>query len=394
MRDFRNTSLNRVWLAAAGVVLMHGAALAADFSVCIDSSSPSAARDETVARAVAKLDGDTLAVHRFDGAADDDGVSTKKFKSMLSTQCQLVLGYPIDMTNGEPPGDLFASAPYDQTGFVLVVAGGENAKSLADFPAGTDIAVTFETAPNLYFAAHPNVQADIHETDKETLESLAAGHVKAAMVWQATVEDYQRAHPKAAGFKVYPLAEPHARWNVVALYAPSGAAAAVRFDAAMKALNEAASQPRKHAGLAAESPIRLVADVGAIPTTGSASPEALKKSATTAPPALYTEAQAAAGKQKFADNCEQCHGTNLEGLAGPALKGKNFASVKSAFTVGDVFTIVSQNMPATQPGSLEHDDYVQIMAFLLQQNGYPAGKTALAFDSAQKSGVPLLYHGQ
>jgi hypothetical protein len=50
-------------------------------------------------------------------------------------------------------------------------------------------------------------------------------------------------------------------------------------------------------------------------------------------------------------------------------------------------------MPATQPGSLEHDDYVQIMAFLLQQNGYPAGSRALAFDSAQNSSVPLLYHG-
>jgi len=111
------------------------------------------------------------------------------------------------------------------------------------------------------------------------------------------------------------------------------------------------------------------------------------------PPALYTSDQAKAGAQKFTDNCEQCHGTHLEGRAGPALKGPNFASPKSAFTVSDIFTIVSQNMPASQPGSLQPNDYVQVMAFLLQQNGYPAGTSTLTFDGAGASKVPLLYHG-
>ena len=51
-------------------------------------------------------------------------------------------------------------------------------------------------------------------------------------------------------------------------------------------------------------------------------------------------------------------------------------------------------MPATQPGTLPHDDYVEIMAFLLQQNGYPAGKTELTFDGASASEVPMIYHGK
>ena len=50
-------------------------------------------------------------------------------------------------------------------------------------------------------------------------------------------------------------------------------------------------------------------------------------------------------------------------------------------------------MPATAPGSLAHDDYVQIMAFLLQKNGYPAGSAELNFDAATKSGVPFVYRG-
>jgi len=111
-----------------------------------------------------------------------------------------------------------------------------------------------------------------------------------------------------------------------------------------------------------------------------------------APPALYTAAQADAGKLAFQANCAVCHGPTLEGRAGPALKGPTFATPQAHFSVGDVFTIVSQNMPASAPGTLQHDDYVSIMSFLLQQNGYPAGDTALTFDSAGKSKVKLVYH--
>ena len=56
---------------------------------------------------------------------------------------------------------------------------------------------------------------------------------------------------------------------------------------------------------------------------------------------------------------------------GRRLKGPNFASKASNFTVSDIFTIVSQNMPASNPGSLEQDDYVDIMAFLLAAERLP-----------------------
>ena len=50
-------------------------------------------------------------------------------------------------------------------------------------------------------------------------------------------------------------------------------------------------------------------------------------------------------------------------------------------------------MPATDPGSLEKADYVNIMAYLLQQNGYPAGDAMLNFDQAASSTVKLRWQG-
>jgi mono/diheme cytochrome c family protein len=362
----------------AGVVLMHGAAQAADktLSVCIDSSSNTAARDQRIAETVAKSEGATLAVAHFNGADDDDGMSAKALTKLLDDRCALLMGYPVDQTDGFTPPGLMITRPYDQTGFVLVEPAGSAAKTLADLPKGTSVSVTFETAPNLYFLQHPNVVPDVHGDDTETLQTVIDGTSKAAMVWQGTVQAYLAKSP--GKLDVYPLTEPHARWNVVALYSARAAADAAQFNAQIEAMHHAEAAPVVTPDGFDPSMVRLAA-VDAAPGGRV--------------PALYTAAQATAGMGKFLGNCGMCHGAKLQGISGPSLKGPNFASDKADFSVSDVFTIVSQNMPAANPGSLEHDDYVNIMAYLLQQNGYPAGSTALTFDGASQSKVPLRYHG-
>jgi polar amino acid transport system substrate-binding protein len=97
--------------------------------------------------------------------------------------------------------------------------------------------------------------------------------------------------------------------------------------------------------------------------------------------AYYTSAQAAGGGKAYAANCSQCHGAKLEGMSGPALKGP---AMKGSQAVRDIYAVVSQQMPASAPGSLSPPTYAAIMAFLLQQNGHPAGKTALTPASAKK----------
>jgi mono/diheme cytochrome c family protein len=321
--------------------------------VCVDHASATESRDTAVAQRVAQQAGLSLAVVGFDSS--DDEVSAKQFRTLLKEKCDLVMGYPMEVGDSTLPPGLLATKPYAQTGFVLVTAPGVTARRLADFPADTEVAVTFETPPTLYFVDHSNISADIHTTEAGTMAAVATGAAHAAMLWQPTVEAYKAAHPDAAKLAVTPLDEPHARFNVVALYLPQGSHQADTFNASKISLNTPASSG-------------------------------------TTPPALYTEAQAKLGFVKYIGNCAMCHGTHLEGRSGPSLKGPNWANAKAAYTVGEVFSVVSQQMPAISPGQLPHDDYVQIMAYLLQQNGYPAGSTPLEFDKATVSTTPLLYH--
>jgi mono/diheme cytochrome c family protein len=130
----------------------------------------------------------------------------------------------------------------------------------------------------------------------------------------------------------------------------------------------------------------------AIRTTGLAILAAFAAAAASAatPPAIYTAAQATAGAAIYAQNCAMCHGANLAGEAGPALIGQSFAATANNYTVGAIFSEIAQQMPAGNPGGLTHDQYSAVMAYILQQNGYPAGSAALDYNASLASSVPLV----
>lgn len=94
---------------------------------------------------------------------------------------------------------------------------------------------------------------------------------------------------------------------------------------------------------------------------------------------FYTKAQVQKGQHLYDQYCAVCHGVNLQGGAGPALAGKGFMShaTFSNLTANDLFQIMSTKMPKTDPGSLKQDQYVAILAYVLQQNGYAAGQMPL-----------------
>lgn len=95
-------------------------------------------------------------------------------------------------------------------------------------------------------------------------------------------------------------------------------------------------------------------------------------SAATPTHVTYTTAQASQGRLLYYGKCAMCHGANLEGISGPALKGPD-ANLKLQ-TVGAVYTYTTVEMPVGNAGGLPKDNYVKLMAFLLQSNGVPAGK--------------------
>ncbi len=103
-----------------------------------------------------------------------------------------------------------------------------------------------------------------------------------------------------------------------------------------------------------------------------------------AKPALFTDAQANAGAAVYAQSCAACHGSQLEGVAAPALKGPAFGDMANAQSLtGDaLLDVVSNTMPQSDPGSLKPEEYNAVTAYILQQNGYPAGATPLAKGAA------------
>jgi polar amino acid transport system substrate-binding protein len=108
--------------------------------------------------------------------------------------------------------------------------------------------------------------------------------------------------------------------------------------------------------------------------------------AQSAKPALFTDAQANAGAAVYAGSCAACHGQQLEGVAAPALKGQAFGEMATAqsMTAQALLDVVANTMPQSDPGSLKPEEYSAVTAYILQQNGYPAGSTALV------TGAPVL----
>ena len=99
-----------------------------------------------------------------------------------------------------------------------------------------------------------------------------------------------------------------------------------------------------------------------------------------AKPALYTADQANAGATVYAQSCGTCHGAALEGTAAPALKGTTFTDTAAAqsMTADTLYDVISGSMPQSDPGSLKPEEYAAVTAYILQQNGYPAGAAVLA----------------
>jgi hypothetical protein len=99
---------------------------------------------------------------------------------------------------------------------------------------------------------------------------------------------------------------------------------------------------------------------------------------------VYSEPQASRGlkeytrscEKEYTRSCERCHGSDLTGNATdevPALVADMFMFHWGGRTVQALYDRIRNAMPADAPGSLDAPAYLDIVAYLLEANGFPRG---------------------
>jgi mono/diheme cytochrome c family protein len=114
---------------------------------------------------------------------------------------------------------------------------------------------------------------------------------------------------------------------------------------------------------AAVTVLAVVSGCGGNPTSSTATPT------TTAPAGASFGQYADSGKTVFASHCSKCHGDQGQGITGPALIGSN-ANLTKYNTAQGLLNFVATSMPLDAPGSLTHQEYLQVLCFLLVQNNF------------------------
>ena len=96
---------------------------------------------------------------------------------------------------------------------------------------------------------------------------------------------------------------------------------------------------------------------------------------------VYSEEQAARGKDEYEYNCGNCHIHDLSGDSikdVPALAGPDFMAKWAGKSVKELLDYMATNMPQDSRGTLGAKTYADIAAYLLKVNTFPAGAEALA----------------
>ena len=97
---------------------------------------------------------------------------------------------------------------------------------------------------------------------------------------------------------------------------------------------------------------------------------------------LYTDEQATNGTALFKKVCVECHE--------PAdYTGPKFREKWNGQRMIDLYDEIRVKMPDDKPGSLTRDEYADALAYILKQNGLPAGTMKIAPDSTAMSAAKL-----
>ena len=108
---------------------------------------------------------------------------------------------------------------------------------------------------------------------------------------------------------------------------------------------------------------------------------------------VYTTAQAERGRSVVANHCSECHHEDLSGGEGPALIGPSFMVKWEMQSVERLFHKIRDTMPEVGSSDVTEAQKLDTVAFILQQNGYPAGTSELTDVKGALAAIRMIPRG-
>lgn len=88
---------------------------------------------------------------------------------------------------------------------------------------------------------------------------------------------------------------------------------------------------------------------------------------------VFSAKQAERGEGVYRTSCQSCH-------AKTEYTGDKFKVAWVSKSAYDIFDVIRSQMPEDNPGSLERQEYVDVVAYIFSLNAYPAGTADLPGD--------------
>jgi quinoprotein glucose dehydrogenase len=103
---------------------------------------------------------------------------------------------------------------------------------------------------------------------------------------------------------------------------------------------------------------------------------------------VFNSAQAKRGEELYLGICAACHGEDMGGKEpAPELAGDKWMAKWEGHSAGELFNRIKTTMPQGNPGSLTEAQYIDLVAFLFDANGFPSGAAELKPD--QTPGIKI-----
>ena len=109
---------------------------------------------------------------------------------------------------------------------------------------------------------------------------------------------------------------------------------------------------------------------------------------------IFTATQAARGKETYTGACLRCHAGDLAGVTGPALTGDRFYQSWGGEPIDRLFLKIRDTMPPNFGTVLDDKAKLDVVSYILQTNGFPAGANELVVGSDDLASAQILKKGQ